>query len=102
MEFGDRLRQLRLENDLLQKELGKKLGVSESAISAYEKGIREPKYSKLKEIASYFCVTIDYLIGASDIRNDSSQFLFPILKDVNIDELKKIYQALEKLKKKDI
>jgi transcriptional regulator with XRE-family HTH domain len=102
MEFGERLRQLRLEKEMYQKELAKIIGVSESAISAYEKGIREPEYSKLKELAKFFAVSIDYLIGVSDIKEGYSQFLFPILKDVNIDELKKIYQALEKLKNKDI
>lgn len=102
MEFGDRLRQLRQEKDMYQKDLAKVIGVSESAISAYEKGIREPQYSKLKELADYFSVSVDYLIGASDVKDGYSQFLFPILKDVNIDELKKIYKALEKLKNKDI
>ena len=45
------------------KQLGKVIGVAESTISLYETGKREPDYKTLANIASYFSVSIDYLLG---------------------------------------
>lgn len=61
--FGTRLRYLRKRSSLTQKELGKALNISASSIGMYERGIREPSYKLLFDIASYFNVSIDYLLG---------------------------------------
>lgn len=67
--FGSRLRALRKkETNLTMKELGKKIGVSESAIGMYERGDREPDMEVIGRIADLFDVTVDYLMGRSDIR----------------------------------
>jgi repressor LexA len=58
-----RLRQLRRDQNLSMKELGRILGCSESTISLYENGKREPDFRTLQKIADYFGVTIDYLLG---------------------------------------
>ena len=68
MNFTERLRQLRNEQELSQKDLGKKLHLGTSAISMYERGEREPDFEKLETIADYFNVNIDYLLGKSDER----------------------------------
>lgn len=68
--FGDRLRSLRKnKTSLTMKELGKLIGVSESAVGMYERGEREPDFETTDKIASYFNVTTDYLLGRSDIKN---------------------------------
>lgn len=63
IEFGTRLRFLRKRSSLTQKELGKALNISASSIGMYERGIREPSFELLFDIASYFNVSIDYLLG---------------------------------------
>lgn len=63
IEFGTRLRFLRKRSSLTQKELGEALNISASSIGMYERGIREPSFELLFDIASYFNVSIDYLLG---------------------------------------
>ncbi len=61
--FGNRLRQLRKEDSLTQKELAAKLGLAFSTISMYERGIREPDFETTEAIADYFNVSMDFLLG---------------------------------------
>lgn len=57
------LRYLRKRKKLSMKELGLIFGLSESTISLYETGKRQPDNEMLVKIAEYFNVSIDYLIG---------------------------------------
>ena len=66
-EYLMRLRLLRKNNDLTMKELGAIVGVSESTISLYETGKREPDYEMLNKFADYFGVTVDYILGRDPI-----------------------------------
>ena len=63
MEFNDRLKKLRLNNDLTQKEASELIGLKRSAYSLYELGKREPTLETLKRIAIDFKVSVDYLLG---------------------------------------
>lgn len=71
--FKDRLKKLRKEKSLSQRELAKTLHLSPSTIAMYETGQREPDSETLKKIADFFDVTIDYLMGRSDIRKPIEQ-----------------------------
>lgn len=64
--FKERLKELRLENELSAKELGKILGVRDTTILRWEKGIIIPSIEHLYNIAKYFNVSADYLIGLED------------------------------------
>ena len=64
--FGDRLRELRLSKGLRQIDLCEILKVSKSAVGAYERNEREPVYKQLINLADYFNVSLDYLLGRSD------------------------------------
>lgn len=72
MSFGDRLRKLRLENNMTQEDLSKKLNVSRATVGRYETNERFPDKNILKEIADTFEVSIDYLLGRTDNRNGST------------------------------
>lgn len=61
----NRLKELRKENNLSQRELGKAIGVTGQAISLYERGDREPKLKTLGKLADYFGVSVDYLRGTN-------------------------------------
>ena len=64
----DRLKQLRAETNLLQKDIAKKLNITASAYGYYEQGKRIPDSNTLNELAKIFNVSLDYLMGASDVR----------------------------------
>ena len=64
-EFGDLLSELRKDHKLTQEELANILFVSSGTISNYENNIHYPDVVKLKQLAEYFDVTTDYLLGRS-------------------------------------
>ncbi|CAK1234336.1 DNA-binding transcriptional regulator [Fructobacillus fructosus] len=63
-----RLAELRKEKGLSQKYVASFLGLTKQAVQRYEAGISEPTITNLKKMATYFNVTIDYLVGYSDER----------------------------------
>lgn len=63
IDFGNKLKTLRLQHNLTQNQLAQKLDVTKSVISAYETGIRMPSYDILLSIARIFKVSTDYLLG---------------------------------------
>ena len=66
VQFKDRLKELRVENKVSQLELGKIINMSKMAISHWESGHSEPSIAQLKELAKFFDVSVDYLIGNSN------------------------------------
>ena len=71
MEFKDRLVQLRKELNLTQEEFALKIGFSRTAVSAWETGRNEPSNADTIKIADFFGVSVDYLVGKTDIRNNN-------------------------------
>lgn len=63
VDFGNRLRTLRLKANMTQGQLAKKLNLTKSVISAYETDIRLPSYDVLIHIAQIYNVSTDYLLG---------------------------------------
>ncbi len=59
---GNKLKKLRENQGLLQKELADKIGISLSSISMYERGERQPDNDILKRLSQYFGVSTDYLL----------------------------------------
>ncbi len=64
--LAERIRELRLENGLSQKELGEKINSTSKNIWAYENKISTPPVDVLVRLADYFDVTTDYLLGRED------------------------------------
>ena len=65
-KFSERLKNLRQEKGMLQKDLAKLLNVSRSTIADWECRGHEPSYALLMEIAKIFGISIDYLLGMVD------------------------------------
>lgn len=63
--FSKQLRKLRQSHKLTQIELAKRLGLSYSAISMYERGERQPNFETLEAIADFFNVPMSTLIEKS-------------------------------------
>lgn len=66
--FCIRLKTLRLERGLTQKQLGEATGLSERGIQNYELELRKPTIEAVIALADYFDITLDYLVGRSDDR----------------------------------
>ena len=60
--MGEKLKQLRLEKNLTQKQLATRLGVAISAVSSYESDTRCPTFDTLINYAHIFHVSTDYLL----------------------------------------
>ena len=65
----ERLKTLRLEAKLTQNEIAKKLQISKMTYSYWENGKRNPK--NVQQIADFFNVSTDYLLGNTDIKNQN-------------------------------
>lgn len=65
--FEQRLKDLRLSEHLTQREMAAILQISQPSYIRYENGTSEPSQENLVKIADIFDVTVDYLLGRSDI-----------------------------------
>jgi transcriptional regulator with XRE-family HTH domain len=63
VEFGRKLRELRRQHNLTQKELASLIGVKNSIISFYEVGDRIPSPEIIRKLAETLHVSSDYLMG---------------------------------------
>ena len=59
----ERLKELRKNNKYTQKELSRKLGITLSAYSNYEQGIREPSLQIIIKLVRIYGVSADYILG---------------------------------------
>lgn len=65
----NRIKELRKQNGMTQASLAKVLKVSDRTVGFYETGGRDPDTDTLIKLADFFDVSVDYLLGRSDIRN---------------------------------
>ena len=65
--LAKRLKELREERRIYQRELANVLGMSFRGYQNYETGQSEPKLATLAAIADYYQVSIDYLVGRTDV-----------------------------------
>ncbi|WP_251614843.1 helix-turn-helix domain-containing protein [Pumilibacter muris] len=66
-QFSKRIRELRGEKNITQKELAVAVGVLERTVSYLEQGKRECDFDTLIQLAQYFNITTDYLLGIADL-----------------------------------
>lgn len=64
--FSERLLAIRKSKSISAKEVAESIGVSKAAMSQFESGKNPPSASVLIDLADYFDVSIDYLVGRSD------------------------------------
>ncbi len=83
VNFGEKLKQLRIDAGMTQAELATRLNVTNSVVSYYELHERTPSPEILIKLAGIFHVTTDYLLGiapsklldVSDLSDDDMSFL---------------------------
>lgn len=64
--LGKRLKNLREEKGYTQRQLAEMLGINSVTYLHYEKEQREPPLELLADIAAFYGVTVDYLLGLTD------------------------------------
>ena len=77
----DRIKQLRKQKGLTQKEMAEAVGVGVSTIAMWESGKRTPSFKLLNDLSDLFDKSIDYILGTSD--DDRS----PKLNDAQVEQL---------------
>lgn len=82
--LGKRIKELRSELDLTLRELADKLHVSFSLLAMYERGERQPPIDKLQQLASFFSVSVDYLLGNIDERSPADKIKAAISSDPDL------------------
>lgn len=88
--MGNRILELLTESNISQKEFAQKLHIAPSTLNGYLKGHRSPDYQTLMQIADFFNVSTDYLLGRDnphELKNDEKNIL-------------KLYSSLNKENKK--
>ena len=68
MDFGNKLKELRLQAGLTQKQLADLIGVTKSVISFYERQERTPSPDVLKNLAAVFHVSTDFLLDIDKVK----------------------------------
>jgi transcriptional regulator with XRE-family HTH domain len=89
--FQNRLKELRKEKKLSQDDLGEVMNISGRTISYFEAGERSPSPEILNKLADVFNVSVDYLLGRTNLRtSDAEQILLSVkdLPEQAINEIK--------------
>lgn len=73
MDFSKRLKELRVEKNLSQKQLGDYTGIGTTTIQSYELNSRTPSITIAIVLARYFGVSLDYLCGLTDNRYSNNE-----------------------------
>lgn len=66
MSISERLKAVRVDHDLTQKQLSDRLNIGQATIACYENGSRDPHIFSLIAYADFFECSLDYLVGRSD------------------------------------
>lgn len=89
--LGNRIKALRLESKLTQEEFGKPYSLKKSTVSQYESGSSRPDDELKKRIALDYNVSLDWLMGLTDVRNytEDPDKTIALHSDTDYDDLPK-------------
>jgi transcriptional regulator with XRE-family HTH domain len=96
--FANRLRKLRNEEILTQRELAELMNLSGATIAMYKTGKRSPDRETIIRLAKMFQVSVDYLLGVTDIRNYSDTPKSYLSGEV-VEEMNELIRDLMKIRK---
>lgn len=92
--MGEKLKSLRIEKNLTQKQVADRIGLAISAVSSYESGTRYPSYDVFVKLSRLFHVSTDYLLGITDHRNID-------VTGLNDNEIELVSQLVDMLRNKN-
>ncbi len=97
----NRIKQLREEKGWSQEDLGRMLSVQKSAVSKYENERIPLTGETLILLSKIFNVSIDYLLGITDIRHPTDELIKKGTITVNVEEPSKLYKISKDLPEKE-
>lgn len=86
-EFGAKLREARIKSGKKQSELADAIGVAPNSVSYYEKGRSLPSLDLAVQIANFFQVSLDYLVGANELQQKFKALQFTDIEKIWMKEL---------------
>ena len=98
-EFGNRMKEARLKLGINQDELAEKMGLTQAAISQFEKGQRLPTPKTIDKLVVILKVDRKTLAGENQAEFEK-ELLLRNLKNLSPDSLRKINDIVELIKKK--
>lgn len=93
--FADKLRKLRKDKGLTQKELAAIINVSTSAVSQYERNVSAPRRENLILLAKYFGVTVAYLEDTTSIEDIENMLNSNYAENVSVRDLLELCFAID-------
>ena len=93
MDFGNKLKELRTQNGLTQKQLADQLGVTKSVVSFYERQERTPSPDILRKLAAVFHVSSDFLLGIDTVKRLD-------ISNLDDDDIQLVSLLVDRLRKK--
>ncbi|MBT9805648.1 helix-turn-helix domain-containing protein [Blautia wexlerae] len=94
MDFGNKLKELRTQNGLTQKQLADQLGVTKSVVSFYERQERTPSPDILRKLAAVFHVSSDFLLGIDTVKRLD-------ISNLDDDDIQLVSLLVDRLRKKN-
>jgi transcriptional regulator with XRE-family HTH domain len=94
--FQERMKEIRTKKDITLEDLAKALNTTKSTLSRYENNLRLPNVDFINQLAKYFGVSVDYLLGNTDIPESKSSETKLTKKDEK-DIQKALSKTLEQL-----
>ena len=86
LNIGDKIIQLRKQNNLSQSDLAKRIGASRTIVGNYERNTNTPSIEMIIKIATEFNVSLDYLIGEGQLSTYDKEVLKRIEDIENLDQ----------------
>ena len=93
---GEKIREYRKKNNMTQKELGKKIGVKNNTISAYERGAISPEQDMLFELSKVFNISISDLFPQKENATDELDRALRMAKNLNTADVEFLNTLIEK------
>lgn len=98
-QFGEILAELRKDHSLKQRDLAEAIHVTIGTISNYETGTHYPDVEKLIELADFFHVTTDYLLGRSSVNISPDKLQQEFLSGKSLEEFISRFNQLSQKRK---
>lgn len=96
--FSERLKNLRGQKRITQRQLAEYLGMSKQAVTLWERGVNRPSPEVTDKIAEYFGVEYGYLIGSTDNTEiPAEQGELGVERDLELKKVRDLQDATQKL-----
>jgi len=95
--LGDRIKQLRKQQKITQVQLAEAVGLKQSSIGMIESNKNGASSEKLKEIAEFLGVTVDYLLSDEEKNTENNNLEYKLNKKDKKDISKALSETLEQL-----